>query len=548
MDYQLSGPYVGAIDEGTTSARFMIFKAGTDDVVCFHQIEVPSIFPKEGWCEQDPIVIANTVNDCIDGACRKLRALGGKIEDIVAVGITNQRESTVVWDRNSGKPLANAIIWLDNRTGSTVEDLLKKIPNNARNINYLRPLCGLPLSPYFSGVKLRWLRDNMPDIKKSMDAGTLMFGTIDTWLMYCLTGGINGGVHKTDVTNASRTMLMNIETLQWDPNLLKFFGLPSSILPEICSSAEHYGDIAAGKLKGIGITADLGDQQAALVGQQCLAKGQAKATYGTGCFLLYNTGPAIVHSAHGLLTTVGYQIGRNAAPYYALEGSVAIAGAAFNWLRDNLGLIQSTSQIEQMASQVDNSLDVYFVPAFNGLYAPYWNQDARGVICGLSEETTSEHIVRATLEAVCFQVRDILDSMHKDCKIPLSKLMVDGGMTVNNLFLQLQSDLVGIHVLRAKIAETTALVAIFVVSLLYIYLMYFAFWQGAAMAAYKTVQPDYNMEDPLSKSDKRVPIKPTIKSTERNLRYEKWKMAIERSLNWETSTLSQGERESFDGA
>ncbi|KAM8710167.1 hypothetical protein ACLKA7_016891 [Drosophila subpalustris] len=448
--------------------------------------------------------------------------------DIVAIGITNQRESTVIWDRNTGEPLANAIIWLDNRTTSTVEDLLKTIPNNARNINYLRPLCGLPLSPYFSGVKLRWLRDNVSTVRKAMDEGNAMFGTIDTWLMYKLTGGVNGGVHKTDVTNASRTMLMNIETLQWDKNLLKFFDLPNSILPEICSSAEHFGDIVDGVLKGISITADLGDQQAALVGQQCLAKGQAKATYGTGCFLLYNTGPSIVHSQHGLLTTVGYQLGRNAPPYYALEGSVAIAGAAFNWLRDNLGLIQSTSQIETMASTVDNSLDVYFVPAFNGLYAPYWNQDARGVICGLSEETTSEHIVRATLEAVCFQVRDILDSMHKDCKIPLAKLMVDGGMTVNNLFLQLQSDLVGIHVLRAKIAETTAL--------------------GAAMAAYKTVAPDYNMEGPLSKSDARQAIKPKIKANERDLRYQKWKMAIERSVNWETSSLSQGERESFDGA
>lgn len=377
----------------------------------------------------------------------------------MAIGITNQRESTVVWDRNTGEPLVNAIIWMDNRTTSTVEDLLETIPNNARNINYLRPLCGLPLSPYFSGVKLRWLRDNVATVKKAMDAGDAWFGTIDTWLMYNLTGGKDGGVHKTDVTNASRTMLMNIETLQWDPNLLKFFGLPKSILPEICSSAEHYGYITSGLLKGISIAADLGDQQAALVGQQCLSKGQAKATFGTGCFLLYNTGPSIVHSQHGLLTTVGYQLGRKASPFYALEGSVSIAGAAFNWLRDNMGIIHNTGEIEAMANTVDNSLDVYFVPAFNGLYAPYWNQDARGVICGLSEETTSEHIVRATLEAVCFQVRDILDSMHKDCKIPLAKLMVDGGMTVNNLFLQLQSDLVGIQVLRAKIAETTALVS-----------------------------------------------------------------------------------------
>ncbi|XP_034658402.1 glycerol kinase [Drosophila subobscura] len=520
--------FVGAIDEGTTSARFIIFRAGTDDIVCFHQIEVPSIFQKEGWCEQDPMVIVNTVNECIAGACKKLTAIGGQVQNIITIGITNQRESTVIWDRLTGQPLANAIIWLDNRTTSTVEELLEAIPNNARNINYLRPLCGLPLSPYFSGVKLRWLRDNVPSVKAAMDSGVAMFGTIDTWLMYNLTGGKNGGVHKTDVTNASRTMLMNIETLQWDPNLLKFFGLPKTILPEICSSAEFYGRIEQGVLKGTSVTSVLGDQQAALVGQQCLSKGQAKATYGTGCFLLYNTGASIVHSQHGLLTTVGYQLGRKATPYYALEGSVSIAGAAFNWLRDNIGIIQNSGQIEAMAATVNNSLDVYFVPAFNGLYAPYWNQDARGVICGLSEETTSEHIVRATLEAVCFQVRDILDSMHKDCKIPLARLMVDGGMTVNNLFLQLQSDLVGIHVLRAKIAETTAL--------------------GAAMAAYKAVENRYSMEAPLSKSGPREPIKPTIGSTERNLRYQKWKMAIDRSLNWETSTLPQGEREAFDGA
>ncbi|XP_052847344.1 glycerol kinase [Drosophila gunungcola] len=522
------GPFVGAIDEGTTSARFIIFRAGTDEIVCFHQIEVESIFQKEGWCEQDPMAIMKTVNECIAGACKKLEAVGGKVEDIITIGITNQRESTVVWDRNTGQPLFNAIIWLDNRTTKTVEDLLEKIPNNARNINYLRPLCGLPLSPYFSGVKLRWLKDNVPVVSQAFSKGSAMFGTIDTWLMYNLTGGKDGGVHKTDVTNASRTMLMNIETLQWDPNLLKFFGLPKSILPEICSSAELYGHIAQGVLKGISISSDLGDQQAALVGQQCLAKGQAKATYGTGCFLLYNTGPSIVHSQHGLLTTVGYQLGRKAAPCYALEGSVSIAGAAFNWLRDNINIIQNSGQIETMARAVDNSLDVYFVPAFNGLYAPYWNQDARGAICGLSEETTSEHIVRATLEAVCFQVRDILDSMHKDCKIPLAKLMVDGGMTVNNLFLQLQSDLVGIQVLRAKIAETTAL--------------------GAAMAAYKAVESRYQLEASLSKSGPREAFKPSISVTDRNLRYQKWKMAIERSLNWETSTLPHGEREAFDGA
>lgn len=368
--------------------------------------------------------------------------------------------------------------------------------------------------------------------------------SLDTWLIYNLTGGANGGLHLTDVTNASRTMLMNIETLQWDPHLLKFFNLPTSILPKIVSSSEMYGAINDTDLKGIPITACLGDQQAALVGQQCLHRGQAKATYGTGCFLLYNTGTAIVTSSHGLLTTVGYQFGKDSHPVYALEGSVAIAGVALTWLRDNLGLFESLGQVEAMARLVDNSLDVYFVPAFSGLYAPYWNQEARGyvyytlfinvliysssfsVICGLSEETTSEHIVRATLESICFQVRDILDSMKKDCGIPLAKLMVDGGMTVNALFLQLQSDLVGINVIRSKIAETTAL--------------------GVALAAYRVIDPSFNIEDGLSAGEERVQYKPKISENERDVRYHKWKMAVERSIGWDTSAAVSGNRDLFD--
>ncbi|KAM7363569.1 glycerol kinase 1 [Cochliomyia hominivorax] len=519
--------YVGAIDEGTSSARFIIFKAGTDEIVCYHQIEVPSIYPQEGWVEQDPMLIYDIVKTCIDETVQKLEKLGGNVKDIIAVGITNQRESIIVWNRHTGEPLHNAIIWLDNRTTTTVDELIESIPNNSKNINYLKPLCGLPLSPYFSALKLRWLHDNVPSVKKAMDNGDALFGTIDSWLIYNLTGGAkNGGVHLTDVTNASRTMLMNIETLMWDPHLLKFFGLPTSILPKIISSSEMYGTIKDSDIKGIPITACLGDQQAALVGQQCLHRGQAKATYGTGCFLLYNTGTAIVTSSHGLLTTVGYQFGRDSHPVYALEGSVAIAGVALTWLRDNLGLFESLGQVEAMARLVDNSLDVYFVPAFSGLYAPYWNQEARGVICGLSEDTTSEHIVRATLESICFQVRDILDSMKKDCGIPLAKLMVDGGMTVNSLFLQLQSDLVGINVIRSKIAETTAL--------------------GVALAAYRAVEPTFNIEDNLSVGEERVMFKPIISENERDVRYRKWKMAVERSIGWDTSAASSKNRDLFD--
>uniref|UniRef100_A0A1A9VGC9 Probable glycerol kinase n=1 Tax=Glossina austeni TaxID=7395 RepID=A0A1A9VGC9_GLOAU len=508
--------FVGAIDEGTSSARFIIYRAGSDVPICSHQLDVNSFYPKEGWVEQDPIEIYEVVKKCINVTMDEFQKKGKELKDLVAVGITNQRESSVVWDRDTGKPLYNAIIWLDNRTSVTVDQLVASIPNNSKNIEYLKPLCGLPLSPYFSALKLRWLRDNADSVRKAMDEGNAMFGTIDTWLIYNLTGGArNGGLHLTDVTNASRTMLMNIETLQWDRHLLDFFGLPNSILPDILSSSELYGYVKETKIQGVPITADLGDQQAALVGQQCLQRGQAKATYGTGCFLLYNTGPSVVHSTHGLLTTVGYQLGRNATPMYALEGSVAIAGVALKWLRENLGLFGSITQVEPMASMVDNSLDVYFVPAFSGLYAPYWNQEARGIICGLSEDTTSEHVVRATLESICFQVRDILESMRKDCGIPLTKLMVDGGMTINNLFLQLQSDLVGINVIKSKLPETTAL--------------------GAALAAYKAVEPSFKIETELSKGVTRKTYTPTINDNERDVRYDKWKMAVERAIGWDAA-------------
>lgn len=322
------GPLVGAIDEGTSSARFILFRAETADIVCSHQESLAQHTPQEGWVEQDPMLILRTVRTCIASTVDKLLELGGAVEDICAVGVTNQRETTIVWDRETGEPMHNAIVWLDMRTASTVDELLDTVPNKARNKNYLQPLCGLPLSPYFSAVKLRWLRDNVASIGRAMAAGTCLFGTVDTWLLWNLTGGPNGGQHITDVTNASRTMLMNIEELRWDAHLLKFFGIPRGVLPEIRSSSEVYGHFADGPLKGVPLSGCLGDQQSALVGQQCLAQGQTKATYGTGCFLLYNTGVVNVSSSHGLLTTVAYQLGKNAAPVYALEGSVAIAGAA----------------------------------------------------------------------------------------------------------------------------------------------------------------------------------------------------------------------------
>ena len=374
-----------------------------------------------------------------------------------------------------------------------------------------QPLCGLPLSPYFSALKLRWLLDNQPKVKAALNQDKLMFGTVDTWLIWNLTGGPNGGAHVTDCTNASRTMLMNIETLQWDKMLCNFFEVPMTILPEIRPSADVYGTIKEGPMKGIRLSGCLGDQQSALVGQQCLSKGNAKATYGTGCFLLYNTGPINVDSTNGLLTTVAYQLSVDHQPIYALEGSVAIAGAALGWLKDNMGLLKSARESEEVARTVETNGDVYFVPAFSGLYAPYWEQEARGVICGINEDTQRGHIIRATLEAVCFQVRDILDAMAKDCGIPLQSLKVDGGMTENKLLMQTQSDLIGLKIVKPKMAETTALGA--------------AMMAGYAVGVWDLERVEVPMETEL--------IKPKIAEDERDMRYSKWKMAIERSLGWD---------------
>ncbi|CAG9816057.1 unnamed protein product [Phaedon cochleariae] len=507
------GPLVGAIDEGTSSARFILFKAGTAEIVASHQQELPQIHPQEGWVEQDPMEIISCVQTCIENTIDKLIAKGGSVNDIVSVGVTNQRESTVLWDKTTGEPLYNSIVWLDVRTSTTVDVLLDRVPNKSRNKNYLKPLCGLPLSPYFSAVKIKWLQDNIPKVKKAMETGNCLFGTIDSWLIWNLTGGKNGGIHITDPTNASRTMLMNIETLKWDPVLINFFEIPSNILPTIKSSSEVYGTIAEGSLRGVKVAGCLGDQQSALVGQQCLNRGQAKATYGTGCFLLYNTGPLKVHSSHGLLTTVAYQLGPDRPPIYALEGSVAIAGAALNWLRDNLRVLPSfghAQEIAEKASEVEAG-EVYFVPAFSGLYAPYWQQEARGVIVGISDDTESCHIVKATLEAVCFQTRDILEAMISDYGAPLLNLQVDGGMTANQLLMQMQSDLAGTTIVRPSMAESTAL--------------------GAAMAAGAAVG-HWNIDGPpLNIPSTRWTPQGT--EDERDVKYSRWKMAVEKAMGWE---------------
>ncbi|XP_015120860.1 glycerol kinase isoform X2 [Diachasma alloeum] len=438
------GPLIGAIDEGTSSVRFLVFAADNSEVLTYHQIAIPLSYPKEGWVEQDPLEILTAVRECLNQTVVNLQQLRIDPSDIVAIGIANQRETTVVWDSTTGEPLYNAIVWMDMRTTSIVDDILRGIRN--RNKNYLKPLCGLPISPYFSALKLRWLLDNVDRVREAVDCGRCMFGTIDSWLIWNLTGGVNGGAHTTDVTNASRTMLMNITTLQWDPTLLGFFQIPGGILPLIRSSSEIYGNIYEGTLKGVPISGCLGDQQSALVGEMCLQRGQAKSTYGTGCFMLYNTGTAIVQSRHGLLTTVAYQLGPKAPPIYALEGSIAIAGGVLEWLKENLHLLSDVKESEAMAEQIPSGNHLTFVPAFSGLYAPYWKKDAKTVICGITENTTSAHIVKASLQAVCFQIRDILEAMTQDTGVTLTKLLADGAMSNNNLLMQMQADICGISV------------------------------------------------------------------------------------------------------
>uniref|UniRef100_A0A672J6D3 glycerol kinase n=1 Tax=Salarias fasciatus TaxID=181472 RepID=A0A672J6D3_SALFA len=390
------GPLVAAIDQGTSSTRFLVFNSKTAELLSHHQVEIRQSFPKEGWVEEDPREILQSVYECMERTCEKLTQLNIDISNIKAIGVTNQRETTLVWDRRTGEPLYNAIVWLDLRTQSTVERLISKTPG--RNKNHLKT--GLPISTYFSAVKLRWLLDNVPEVREAVESNRALFGTVDSWLIWCLTGGACGGVHCTDVTNASRTMLFNIHTLNWDPELCR---------------------------------------------------------YGTGCFLLRNTGSKPVMSDHGLLTTVAYKLGRDKPACYALEGSVAIAGAVVRWLQDNLGIIGSSEELEQCAASVGTSYGCYFVPAFSGLYAPYWEPSARGIICGLTQFTNKNHVAFAALEAVCFQTREILDAMNQDSGIPLSQLQVDGGMTSNRLLMQLQADILCIPVVKPSMPETTAL-------------------------------------------------------------------------------------------
>ncbi|KAK9981023.1 hypothetical protein ABG768_000594 [Culter alburnus] len=508
------GPLVAAIDQGTSSTRFLVFNAKTAELLSHHQVEIKQSFPKEGWVEEDPKEILQSVYECMDRTCEKLTQLNIDISNIKAIGVTNQRETTLVWDKETGEPLYNAIVWLDLRTQSTVERLINKTPG--RNKNHLKHKTGLPISTYFSAVKLRWLMDNVEKVHEAVLSHRAMFGTVDSWLIWCLTGGKKGGVHCTDVTNASRTMLFNIHTLDWDPELCTYFDIPMEILPKVRSSSEIYGLMKSGPLTGVPISGCLGDQSAALVGQMCFKDGQAKNTYGTGCFLLKNVGTKPVMSDHGLLTTVAYKLGRDKPACYALEGSVAIAGAVVRWLKDNLGIIQTSTELEKLAADVGTSYGCYFVPAFSGLYAPYWEPSARGIICGLTQFTNRSHLAFAALEAVCFQTREILDAMNQDSGIHLSQLQVDGGMTSNRLLMQLQADILCIPVVKPSMPETTAL--------------------GAAMAAGAAEGVSVwslNPEDLTEVTSEK--FEPQINPEESELRYARWKKAVQRAMNWETT-------------
>ncbi|KAA8588420.1 hypothetical protein FQN60_001614 [Etheostoma spectabile] len=480
-------PLVAAIDQGTSSTRFLVFNAKTAELMSHHQVEVNQSFPKEGWVEEDPKEIMQSVYECMERTCEKLRQLSIDISNIKAVGVTNQRETTLVWDRETGEPLYNAIVWLDLRTQSTVEGLINKAPG--QNKNHLKHKTGLPISTYFSAVKLRWLIDNVDEVRQAVQDERAMFGTVDSWIIW------NGGVHCTDVSNASRTMLFNIHSMDWDPELCRYFDVPMEILPKVRSSSEIYGWMKSSSLAGVPISGCLGDQSAALVGQMCFQEGQAKNTvearcqlrYGTGCFLLRNTGTKPVMSNHGLLTTVAYKLGKDEPACYALEV----------WFRSH------RRSGEKLAAAAGTSYGCYFVPAFSGLYAPYWEPSARGIICGLTQFTNRNHLAFAALEAVCFQTREILDAMNQDSGVPLTQLQVDGGMTSNRLLMQLQADILCIPVaMAAGAAEGVGV------------------WN---------LSPSHL---PHVTSEK---YQPQINSDESEFRFARWKKAVQRSMNWETT-------------
>jgi glycerol kinase len=493
--------YVGSIDQGTTSTRFIVFDR-EGDIVVADQKEHGQLYPKPGWVEHDAVEIWRNTQSVILGAMEKAQLAPG---DLNSMGITNQRETTVIWDRKTGVPLHNALVWQDTRTDRLVARFAKEGGQDR-----LRAKTGLPLATYFSGLKLRWLLDNVAGARAKAKAGDALFGNIDSWLIWNLTGGPNGGLHITDVTNASRTQLMNLATLDWDMDILTLFDIPLACLPSIRSSSEVYGTTVA-PLRGVAIAGILGDQQAALFGQACLRPGEAKNTYGTGCFMLMNTGDMPFPSTRGLITTLGYKLGTQ-KPVFALEGSIAITGALVQWLRDNLGLITTSAEVEALARSVEDNGDVYVVPAFSGLYAPYWQESARGVIAGLTRYANKGHIARAALEATAFQVRDVLDAMVQDSKLRITELRSDGGMVVNGLLMQFQADILNVPVVRPKIIETTALGAAYAAGLAT------GFWEST-----DDVRKNWRID---------MRWHPDMTASERSRLYASWKKAVSRSLDW----------------
>ena len=494
--------YVAAIDQGTTSTRFMVFDHG-GNVIAVDQKEHEQIFPKPGWVEHDALEIWTRTQEVIEGA---MKVRGLQSADIAAIGITNQRETAVLWDKGTGKPIYNAIVWQDTRTDVIINELAKEGGQDR-----FRDKTGLPLATYFSGPKINWILDNIPDARKKAENGELLFGNMDTWLMWNLTGC---EAHITDVTNASRTMLMNLSTLDWDDEILKVLDIPRAVLPQIKSSSEIYDSVAMGScpsLQNVPVSGDLGDQHAALFGQTCFSAGEAKNTYGTGCFMLMNTGENPVPSKAGLLTTLGYKIGDQKA-VYALEGSIAITGALIQWLRDNLGLIQSSAEVEGLARSVEDNGGIYFIPAFSGLFAPYWKSDARGAIVGMTRYVNKGHIARAALEATAYQTREVLDAMETDSGVKLTSLKVDGGMVFNELLMQFQSDILNVPVVRPKVAETTALGATYAAGLAV------GFWKD-----FDELKANWRMDKEW---------KSAMEADVRKKLYSGWKKAVTRTFDW----------------
>ncbi|MFC5790933.1 glycerol kinase [Agromyces tardus] len=495
--------YILAIDQGTTSSRAIVFdKRGS--IVSTGQLEHEQIFPKAGWVEHDPKEIWRNTGEVIGQALGKANLTR---HDIAAVGITNQRETAVVWDRTTGEPVYNAIVWQDTRTQSIVDRLAAD-----GGVERFKQQVGLPLATYFSGTKIVWILENVPGAREKAEAGDLLFGTTDTWVLWNLTGGVDGGVHATDVTNASRTMFMDLETLQWDDEILAAFGVPRSMLPEIRSSSEVYGVANEHSLlRETPIAGILGDQQAATFGQAAFEAGEAKNTYGTGNFLIFNTGEEIVHSKNGLLTTVGYKLGDQPV-HYALEGSIAVTGSLIQWLRDNLGIISSAAEVETLAKSVDDNGGAYFVPAFSGLFAPYWRPDARGALVGLTRYVNKGHIARAALEAIAFQTRDVVEAVNADAGIDLTELRVDGGATANDTLLQFQADILGVPVVRPVVAETTAL--------------------GAAYAAGLAVGFWADLDDLAKNWQEDRRWTPSMDDAEQARLVRNWKKAVTKTLDW----------------